>query len=244
MAFAGNAQNLLTNPDFSGGNTGFSCGYTYVASGVSQTPGTYGVRTNSQDFNPAYTLFSDHTTGTGNMLLLDGAPGTTTIAWSETVAVLTNEQYICSYWATSSDPYNVPTLQFAVNGIQAGPEITLTTDSGQWQQFLAVWNSGTNTSATLSVVDENPNGYAYGNDFALDDFSFSLIPPSLTIALANTNSVIVSWPSSAIGYILQQNADITTSNWATNSFPISTINGTNSITITQPKGNLFFRLSQ
>jgi hypothetical protein len=93
-------------------------------------------------------------------------------------------------------------------------------------------------------VDENPNGYAYGNDFALDDFSFSLTPPSLTISLSNTKSVIVSWPSSATGYILQQDADITAGNWATNNYPISTINGTNSITITSPTGNLFFRLAQ
>lgn len=242
-ACAGNAQNLLTNGDFSGGNVGFSSGYTYVASGESATPGTCGIRTNSQNFNPAYTLFYDHTTGNGNMLLLDGSPGTTTIAWTETVSVVTNAQYTYSCWATSSDPYNVPTLQFSINGIQVGSEITLSTDSGQWQQFLAVWNSGATNSATLSVVDENPMGYAYGNDFALDDFSFSLAQPSLSIVLSNTNSAVISWPSPSTGFVLQQNADLTTTNWTASGYPITTNNGTNSITLAPPTGNLFFRLA-
>ncbi len=243
LACACNAQNLLTNGNFSGGNVGFSSGYTYVASGESSTPGTYGIRTNSQNFNPAYTLFHDHTTGNGNMLLLDGSPGTTTIAWTETVSVMTNAQYDYSGWATSSDPYNVPTLQFSINGIQVGSEITLSTNSGQWQQFLAVWNSGATNSATLAVVDENPMGYAYGNDFALDDFSFSLVRPSLSIALSSLNSVLISWPSPSTGFVLQENADLTTTNWTTNSYPMTTINGTNSIAITSPTGNLFFRLT-
>jgi hypothetical protein len=236
------AQNLLTNGDFSVGNTGFSSGYAYIASGGSSSPGTYGIRTNSQDFNSAYTSFYDHTTGNGNMLLFDGSPGTTTIAWTETVSVMTNAQYTYSCWATSSDPYNVPTLQFFINGIQVGSQMALSTNSGQWQQFLAGWNSGATNRATLSVVDENPAGYAYGNDFALDDFSFSIAQPSLSIALSNINSAVISWPSPATGFVLQQNADLTTTNWTTNSDPIITNNGTNSITITPPRGNSFFRL--
>jgi len=243
LVCACNAQNLLTNGDFSGGNAGFSSGYTFVASGVSQTPGTCGIRTNSQDFNPAYTLFSDHTTGNGNMLLLDGSPGTTTIAWTESVSVMTNAQYAFSCWATSSDPFNVPTLQFSINGIQVGPEITLSTDSGQWQQFLAVWNSGATNSATLSVVDENPMGYAYGNDFALDDFSFSLAAPLLSIALSSINSVVISWPSPSTGFVLQQNADLTTTNWTNSGFLVNDNGTTKSVTNSPPTGNLFFRLA-
>jgi hypothetical protein len=107
LAGACDAQNLLTNGDFSEGNAGFSSGYTYVASGESFSPGTYGIRTNSQDFNGNYTSFYDHTTGNGNMLLLDGSPGNTTIAWTETVSVMTNMSYTFSCWATSSDPYSV-----------------------------------------------------------------------------------------------------------------------------------------
>ena len=235
------AQNLLTNGNFSAGNTGFTNDYIYVPSGVSQTPGTYAVRTNSQDFNPAYTLFYDHTTGSGNMLLIDGLPGTTKFAWAETVSVTTNTQYTFSCWATSSDPYNVPTLQFSINGNQIGSEITLSTNSGYWQQFIATWNSGVNNSAAISVVDDNPNGYTYGNDFALDDFSFSITPPTLSIALTN-DSKVVSWPSPSTGFILQQNTNLGTTNWIDSTLLVNDNGIIKSVTNLATSGNLFFRL--
>jgi hypothetical protein len=165
------AQNLLANEDFSGGNQDFSSGYSFVSSGTSTTAGTYGIRTSSQDFNPGYVSFGDHTTGTGNMMLVDGSTTANTVVWSETVSVTNNAQYAFSGWATASDSANVPTLRFFINGIQAGPDVTLSTAAGQWQQFFMVWNSGATNSATLSIVDENL--IALGNDFALDDLSFS-----------------------------------------------------------------------
>lgn len=48
----------------------------------------------------------------------------------------------------------------------------------------------------------------------------------------------------AISYTLQQNANLAAlGGWTTSGYSISTANGTNSITITPPMGNLFFRLS-
>jgi len=66
--------------------------------------------------------------------------------------------------------------------------------------------------------------------------------PNLTITHAG-NNVIVSWPN--IGsYTLQQNSNLVASvGWIMSGYFISTANGTNSITITSPTGNLFFRLS-
>ncbi|MGH7968186.1 MAG: hypothetical protein ACREIC_05595 [Limisphaerales bacterium] len=235
------AQNLLTNGAFSQGNTGFSSGYSYVASGEAASPGAYGVRTNSQSFNGAYNLFYDHTTGQGNMLLLDGAPGITTTVWTEMVSVMTNTQYSYSCWATASDLFNVPTLRFFINGAQVGADMTLSTNSGQWQQFVAVWNSGATNMATLSVVDENPNGYDYGNDFALDDFSFSFAP-LLSIALSDDNNVVVSWPSPSTGFLLQQNAGFIATNWTNSSLSVNDNGTTKSVTNSVLAEHLFFRL--
>ena len=67
--------------------------------------------------------------------------------------------------------------------------------------------------------------------------------PNLTITHSG-NSVIVSWPNTG-SYTLQQNANLALANgWTTSGFSITTANGTNSITITPPPGNLFFRLKQ
>jgi len=66
--------------------------------------------------------------------------------------------------------------------------------------------------------------------------------PNLIITFVGPNSVVVSWPDTG-NYTLQQNNNLAaTAGWTTNSYTITTANGTNSITITPPTGNLFFRL--
>jgi len=69
--------------------------------------------------------------------------------------------------------------------------------------------------------------------------------PNLTITEAGNNSVIVSWPNTG-SYILQQNSNLAVPpGWATSGYTVTTNSpaGTNSITITTPVGNLFFRLA-
>jgi glucose/arabinose dehydrogenase len=66
--------------------------------------------------------------------------------------------------------------------------------------------------------------------------------PLLT-ATPSLKSVTVSWPS-ASGFVLQQNSNLAASaGWTRSSYTISTANGTNSITVAPPTGNLFFRLA-
>ena len=64
--------------------------------------------------------------------------------------------------------------------------------------------------------------------------------PNLIISHAG-NSVTVSWPNTG-SYTLQQNNNLAEANWVASGYLINFSNGTNSITITLPTGNLFFRL--
>ena len=84
-----------------------------------------------------------------------------------------------------------------------------------------------------------------GGDYSLTGgfwSSITVIGPLLTISHSG-NSVIIAWPVSA-GYTLQQNNNLGASaGWGTSGYSVSTSNGTNSITITPPTGNLFFRLA-
>ena len=72
------------------------------------------------------------------------------------------------------------------------------------------------------------------------------VAPSLAITQAG-NSAIVSWPSPSTGFLLQTNANLAnTNNWI-NFTGIVVTNGagtTNSVTISPPVGNLFFRLAK
>jgi hypothetical protein len=108
----------LVNGDFSTGNSGFTTGYSFIASGMSTTPGTLGIRNNSQTFYSGYNLFGDHTTGLDNMMLVDGVADL--VVWQETVSVATNTPYIFSGWATPANSSNPSGLIFTINGIQVG----------------------------------------------------------------------------------------------------------------------------
>ena len=89
-----------------------------------------------------------------------------------------------------------------------------------------------------------------GGNYSLSGGFWALISVVQTAGLPNLaithsgNSVVVSRPNTG-GYTLQQNANLAaTGGWTTSGYPIATANGTSSITITSPTGNLFFRLKQ
>ncbi len=66
--------------------------------------------------------------------------------------------------------------------------------------------------------------------------------PNLKVVLTATNSVVVSWPNLG-GYTLQTNSDLTATHWAGYGGSVTTVNGTNSVTLSPPSGKLFFRLT-
>ena len=112
---------------------------------------------------------------------------------------------------------------------------------------------GTSTGGTYQVSgtigQPDASGAMTGGNYSLTGGFWSLITvvqtaglPNLSIAHSG-NSVIVSWPNAG-SCTLQQNNDLAApGGWSTSGYTINTSNGTNSITITSPTGNLFFRLS-
>ena len=85
------ADDLVTNGDFSQGNTGFATQYTFIPTGYSTQPTTYAVRTASTDFNSALDSFADHTTGNGLMMVVDGGSAQE-IVWTQTITVQPNTE--------------------------------------------------------------------------------------------------------------------------------------------------------
>ncbi len=111
---------------------------------------------------------------------------------------------------------------------------------------------GTSTAGTYrvsgTVGQPDAGGPMTGAGYSLTGGFWALISvvqtpgtPNLIITFVGPNSVKVSWPD--IGsYTLQQNASLAGGSWGTSGYIITTSNGTNSITVTPPAGNLFFRL--
>jgi len=108
-------------------------------------------------------------------------------------------------------------------------------------------NAPYNLSGTIGQHDAG--GPMTGGNYSVTGGYWSLISvvqtagvPNLTIQFVRPNSVVVSWPATG-NFNLQQNGNLSASSgWTLSSYPITTANGVNSITITPPQGHLYFRL--
>jgi hypothetical protein len=202
------SANLITNGDFSSGVSGFASGYGYVApvnQGSCYPETTFTIATSPNICHNLWANFGDHTTGTGNMMIVNGATVANDVVWEEgpttgnagLSSLQQNTNYYFSGWIAATYPTSPADLQFAVQGnvtSQALGTFTASTTTGLWQQFYVTWNSGSNTSANLTIVDLNTA--ASGNDFALDDLSFdrvSSVPePSSLIVVVGASLLLLS----------------------------------------------------
>ncbi len=107
------------------------------------------------------------------MLLVNGSPVPDVNVWKQTVAVVPNTNYAFATWVQALYPPNPAQLSFSINGKDVGSQITASLPTCTWDRFFTTWNSGSNTTATISIV--NKNTFVQGNDFALDDISFSAV---------------------------------------------------------------------
>ena len=109
--------NLIVNGDFESGNTGFTSDYTYVAEAPTALydEGKYGVGTNPRNYHDAFSACSDNTSGSGNMMIINGAPVTDQNVWSQNITVEPNKSYAFSVYVTAVHATNPPTLQFSIN---------------------------------------------------------------------------------------------------------------------------------
>lgn len=176
-------RNLIVNGDFSQGNVGFTSSYANYAGGIGNG---YIIDTNAQIYNSQHSGF-DHTTGSGNYLIADAAPGTVDV-WCQTVAVTPNTLYDFSMWVNNiiRPTSNVadPTLEVTINGIVLTNTGSIPEVPDVWVNRTAQWSSGVNTSATICIRAVAVSGQ--GHDFGLDDISFAPVN-----ACSMSDSVVV-----------------------------------------------------
>jgi hypothetical protein len=124
--------------------------------------------------------------------------------------------------------------------------------SVDWYKIAGGGGTSSNSNGLYSVSgtigQHDASGAVSGGNYSVTGGFWSLISvvqmpgaPTLTITHSGSN-IIISWPSPATGFVLQQNGNLSTANWATSSFMVNSNSTTMSITISSPTGNLFFRL--
>ncbi|MFN8303218.1 MAG: gliding motility-associated C-terminal domain-containing protein [Saprospiraceae bacterium] len=187
------ATNLIANGDFEAGNSDFSSDYVYNP-GDLVPEGYYDVLANPQDDHPGFQPCDDHTSGSGNMMVVNGAGTPNQDVWCQTVSVMPNTQYAFSAWVTTVVAASPALLQFSINGQTIGPIFSAPSQTCIWQNFYQIWNSGSASSATICIV--NMNTTLGGNDFALDDISFSPVcKVSDTVVVHVVNVTAVAAPT-------------------------------------------------
>ena len=129
------------------------------------------------------------------------------------------------------------------------PDAFSQTYSIDW--FTIDGGGGTSTGGVYSVsgtIGQPDAGTMSGGNYTLQGGFWGVAvaiqtegAPLLTITKSGGN-VIVSWPSSSTGFVLQENMALGTTNWS-NVLTVPSDNGTNkSVTVSPPIGNKFYRL--
>ena len=168
-------NNLVVNGNFSAGNTGFSTQYTYNPNPSipfnQLNEGQYTVGALPAPMHINWKACGDHTTGNGNMMLVNGSETANQNAWCQTVNVTPNTEYVFSVWVASVDPNGPCEIQFKINGSPVGNGNVGLSTTCLWVNLFVLWNSGSNTTAEICIEDVNT--IMMGNDFAIDDIVFA-----------------------------------------------------------------------
>ena len=185
--------NSVVNGNFeTGDNTGFTSSYTYMPgpNGSIYNEGTYAITTDAGNNHPNFSCDEDHTTGSGYFMAVNGSGTPNTVVWEQTISVTPNTDYEFSTWVMSLSPTSPAVLQFSINGVLLGVPFNAISTTCEWNMFFEEWNSGSETTATISIVNQNTAGN--GNDFSLDDIKFRKV----TFYYDDCEVAVVPQPSS------------------------------------------------
>ncbi len=218
-----NTPNLVVNGDFSQGNTGFTSDYNFLPTSDGTVRGVYGVTTNSIAWFNSLANCADHTTGAGNFLVADSSVsnGGNDNVWCQTIPVVAGENYIFNFFSQSVDPSSPAILEVKINGVSIGTN-NLSNTTCNWTPSSFPWNSGTSTSAVICI--NNRSTTAFGNDFGIDDISFT---PS-TRQCANPLTITINVNSTTVPMAIDQS-------FCSNSNPLPTLS---SLVVTGVTGTL------
>ncbi|MEY2963101.1 MAG: hypothetical protein RL754_362 [Bacteroidota bacterium] len=171
-------QSTLTknanNWNFSSGNTGFATNYTYNSTSI-WNEGTYAIGPNPNAVHPNFSSWGDHTTGTGNYMLVNGATSSNTILWRQTQNFPPGSTVTMRWWMlTFATPAG--SVQLKKYGTNVGGPASTPNTTGTWAQTSRTFTVGATGTVILNMLTLS-NALA-GNDFGLDDITFEYTCPS------------------------------------------------------------------
>jgi gliding motility-associated-like protein len=246
--------NLIINGDFEAGTTAAANNFTTAYApgsggtyGLLSLEGQYAITTSPNLAHVNFVTCQDHTpTGPGNMLIANGSSAANTNVWSQTVTTQTNVDYIFRFWVTNvvNDP-NLAQLQLYINGNPISVVTPTASTPCQWIPITGIWNSGTATTANLSII--NQSTAIGGNDFAVDDIFFATncekqdsIMVSYDVVTVNGGSDITFCQNESDTLVATTNNPANLVEWTFAGTPgntfVPTVSGNYQVTATSPFG--------
>jgi hypothetical protein len=143
--------------------------------------------------------------------------------------------------------YIIPSLLFAATSLL----------SASGQGYSINWyaiggGGGTSTNSEYSLTGTIGQPFAGGpltdGNYTLTGGFWSLFAvqtpgaPLLNIQLISPTAIMVSWPAPSTGFVLQQNGDLSTTNWVAVTNSVVLTNGRNSVIVSPQMGNQYYRL--
>jgi hypothetical protein len=235
-AFAQEAGNRLTfGMDIKGGTNLISIAQLSFTMTSTDTGNTL-----DWTYSPVPYSYSGLNTGSANPVYLGiiyGSNGQKTYVTNGPATQLVNEIITCgsgNAWDTYDTSGNIASEQSNIVACasQVGTQSFFFTGT-----YTIAGISGTN-SVTFNPVVTNAPQPPSGSP----TLSIMLTDPQETPTVLD--NVVVSWPSTATGFVLQTNLDLMTTNWGDYTGMVDISGGINSVTFKKSAGALFFRLKQ
>ncbi len=177
--------NMIVNGDFSAGNTGFTSVLSY-STGSLTSAAVYTVGFNPRDRHSLWQTFTDHTTGTGTMLIVNGSTSAgLTRFWSQSVMLLPGRQYRLRAFGRSCYEA-IESIDLSVGGVTL-PGSDFVMNNSSWSQWDFTFTYSGVTGPTMIGMNSNSTSFQ-GNDYAVDDISLveATISVSGTLQLQDT----------------------------------------------------------
>jgi outer membrane protein OmpA-like peptidoglycan-associated protein len=173
-------KNLIVNGNFEDGNKYFYSGLEFSSQAV--VPGNYTVTNNASSHNSAFYPIKDHTSGSGNYLIIDASTEENIKNWCSKVKVDPKSEYQFSLYASNLNvDFRYPaTIKLMVNGEEAGHSVTLPDSHHEWTKYTWRWFSG-NTKDTVDFCIEDSETTSNGNDYGIDDIVLTKISQEVVI---------------------------------------------------------------
>ena len=219
-------------------------------------------RTLVANFQPSYllTLTSSSTT----MGTVAGS-GTFIVGTNVTAIATAKPGYVFLRWTESGAPistaanYTFTILSQRILRAEFAVGFTVTAGAsfapGGTVSGAGGYASGTNvTLVAVPVVGYEFTGWSEGGAIVNQSSSYSFPAEANRNLIANFVPIVsftgtspgvfeLVWPASATGWVLHESLDLSPTGWAASSLPVTTSNGQNSVSIMNPNGRRFYRLT-